>query len=302
MKSQKENSLVIMVALALGIACMQLAPAQTFKQVKVNGKAPLVQVASGGASVWALASSGKPYIFNGETFVLANNISLTQIAVGGGSAAQADEVWGLNSSGSIYRASKSGGSWVFSQVSGVLDLIEVGPGYQDRCHPYEVWGLNSGAQIYRYNFCRNNFDQVSGILCELQVGGGDVWGAECGPNVFHFNFSTLTFDQVSDPFGSFPALTVGPNGVWAIDTGTSVVYQYDDFLGFKVILISCCGINQIQAGGNGVWALSGNGIYRLEPTTLNFVQVPGSLISISIGNSGVWGINRSHEVFAFSTP
>jgi hypothetical protein len=303
MKNQKENSLVIMVALALAIACMQSAPAQTFKQVKVNGKAPLVQVASGGASVWALASNGKPYIFNGETFVLANNISLTQIAVGGGSAAQADEVWGLNSSGSIYRASKSGGSWVFSKVSGVLDLVEVGPGYQDRCHPYEVWGLNSGSQIYRYNFCGNNFDQVPGILCDVKVGGAEVWGAQCGPNVFQFNFSSLTFNPVLDPFGSFPALTVGPDGVWAIDTGNSAVYQYDERLGFIGIGFSCCGITQIQAGGNGVWALSGNGIYRLESSTTTFVQVPGSLISISTGNGGgVWGINRSHEVFAFSTP
>lgn len=300
----KENSLVVMLALALAIACLQSASAQTFKQVKVNGNAPLGQVSSGGASVWALASNGKPYIFNGTTFVLANNVSLTQIAVGGGSAAQADEVWGLNSSGSIYRASKSGESWVFSRVPGVLDLIEVGPGYQDHCHPYEVWGLNSGSQIFRYNFCRKNFDQEPGILCDVKVGGGDVWGAECGPNVFRFNFSTLTFDQVNDPFGSFPALTVGPNGVWAIDTGNSAVYQYDDRLGVVdgFIDISCCGITQLQAGGNGVWALFGSSILRLEPSTLTFVLVPGSLTSISAGNGGVWGINRSHEVFAFSTP
>jgi hypothetical protein len=302
MKNQKQNSLslVIMIALALAIGCMQSAPAQTFKRVKVNGNAPIVQVASGGASVWALASNGKPYVFNGKTFVLAHNISLTQIAVGGGSAAQADEVWGLNSSGSVYRASKSGSSWTFSQVPGSLDVIEVGPGYQDSCHPYEVWGLNTSSQIYRYNFCGDNFDQEPGILCEIQVGGGDVWGAQCGPNVFRFNFSTLTFDQVSDPFGSIPAITVGPNGVWAIDTSNSAVYQYDDFSGFHDI--SCCGITQLQAGGNGVWALYGSTILRLEPSTLNFVEVPGSLISISTGNDGVWGINSSHQVLAFSTP
>jgi hypothetical protein len=40
----------------------------------------------------------------------------------------------------------------------------------------------------------------------------------------------------------------------------------------------------------------------LEPSTLNFVRVPGSLISISTGNAGVWGINSSHQVLAFSTP
>jgi hypothetical protein len=298
--NMKENSLVVMLALALAITCVQSAPAQTFKTVKVAGKAPIVQVVPGGASVWALNSNGKPYIFNGKSFVLATNISLSQIAVGGGNAAQADAVWGLNSSGSIYRASGSGKSWTFSPVSGSLDVIEVGPGYQDSCHPYEVWGLNTSSQIFRYNFCGNNFDQVSGILCEIQVGGGDIWGAQCGPQVFRFNFSTLAFDQVSNPFGYIPALTIGPNGVWALDTGYSEVYQYDDFLGFKNI--GCCSFTQIQAGGNGVWALSGGSIYRLEPSTLDFVQVPGSLISISTGNSGVWGINSSHEVLAFSTP
>jgi len=299
MKNQIAKSLVKMLALVLGIACAQSAPAQTFKKIKVNGNAPLVQVISGGASVWALASNGKPYIFNGTSFALANNISLSQIAVGGGNAAQADAVWALNSSGGIYRASKSGGSWVFSPVPGVLDVIEVGPGYHDSCHPYEVWGLNSSSQIYRYNFCGNNFDQENGFLCEINVGGGEIWGAQCGPNVFRFNFSTGNFDQVTDAFGAIPALTIGPNGVWAVDTGNDLAYQYDDFLGFKDI--GCC-VTQIQAGGNGVWALFGKSISRLEPSTLSFVQVPGSLVSISVGNSGVWGINSFHHVFAFSTP
>jgi len=291
---------VTILAVALGIACLQSASAQTFKNVKVNGNAPLVQVASGGTSVWALASNGKPYIFNGRTFGLANNISLSQIAVGGGNAAQADEVWALNSSGSIYHASKVLTSWVFSQVPGVLDLIQVGPGYQP-CHPYEVWGLNSGSQIYRYSYCTGSFEQQPGFLCDIHVGGGDIWGAECGPKVYRFNFSTKVFDQIHDSFGAFPALTVGPNGgVWAIDTSNAVAYQYDAFSGFQGV--ECC-VTQMQAGGNGVWALWGSSIFRLEPSSLSFVQIPGALVSLSVGSGGgVWGINSSHQVFAFSTP
>jgi hypothetical protein len=76
----------------LGIACAQPAPAQTFKRAKVQGGAALVQVSSGGASVWALASDGNPYIFKNKQFVLANTISLTHIAVGGGNTFQADAV------------------------------------------------------------------------------------------------------------------------------------------------------------------------------------------------------------------
>src|SRR5258708_8865545 len=104
MKNQSAKSVALVLGLVLGMACTQLATAQTFKKVKVNNNAPIVQVASGGASVWALASNGNPYIFKGKNFVLANSISLSQIAVGGGNAVQADVVWALSSSGNIYRA------------------------------------------------------------------------------------------------------------------------------------------------------------------------------------------------------
>jgi len=301
MKNQTAKSLAIVLALVLGMACTQSAPAQTFKKVKVNGNAPIMQVASGGSSAWALASNGNPYIFNGKNFVLANSISLSQIAVGGGNAVQADAVWALNSSGSIYRATKNGSSWTFSRVPGSLDLIQVGPGYRDNCHPYEVWGLNTGSEIYRYNYCTSQFDQQSGFLCDIHVGGGDIWGAQCGPNVYRFNFSTGVFDQIFDQFSAFPQLTVGSNGdAWATDTSDSIVYKYDDGLqGFESF--GCC-VTQIQAG-NGVWALDGSNIYRWEASAMKFGQVGGSFVSVSVGSGGgVWGINSSHQVFAFSTP
>src|SRR5215470_1725348 len=161
MKDLTTKISIAILAIVMGLA--QCATAQSFKRVKVNLNTPLVQVASGGNSVWGLASNGNPYIFNGKKFVLANTISLSQIAVGGGNAAQADTVWGLNSSGSIYRASKSGTTWSFTQVPGGLTAIAVGPGYQDSCHPYEAWGLNSGSQIYRFNYCTNLFEQIPGF-------------------------------------------------------------------------------------------------------------------------------------------
>ncbi len=298
MKNPIGRSFVKMLALALGMACTHSALAQHFKHVNVQGGAPLVQIAPGGVSVWARASNGNPYILKGSTFVLANSISLTQIAVGGGNMLQKDAVWGLDSSGNIYKATKSGTSWVFSRVPGVLDLIAVGPGYQDTCHPYEVWGLNPSAQIYRYNYCTNGFDQVPGILCDLHVGGGDIWGADCGPDVFRFNFSTGSFDEIST-FVSFPILAVGPNGTWAVDTFNSIAYEFENGFPDK---IGCC-YTQIQAGGNGVWALNGNKIYRLEPSTFSFVQFPGSFVSISVGTGGgVWGLDGAGHAYGFTTP
>src|SRR6266481_3943058 len=170
------KSFVKMLALVLGIACTQSAPAQTFKHVTVKGGVPLVQIAAGGASVWARASNGNPYIFKSNKFVLANSISLTQIAVGGGNSRQPDEVWGLDSAGSIYRATKSGTSWIFNQVPGILDFIVVGIGYADTCHPYEAWGLNPSAAIFRFNYCSGSWEQIPGTLQTMAVGGGEVWG------------------------------------------------------------------------------------------------------------------------------
>jgi hypothetical protein len=298
MKNQKANSLVVIFAIVLAIACVQSSPAQTFKQVKVKGNAPLNQVFSGGASVWALASNGNPYIFNGKSFVLANKISLSQIAVGGGNAAQADSVWGLNSSGSIYRASKSGGSWAFSQVSGVLDLIEVGPGYQDSCHPYEVWGLNPSAQIFRFNYCLQNWEQVAGTLSTLSLGSGEAWGLNGNGDIYRFDFATLAFYRWG--FGPYAQITVGTNAVFTNNPGDHGLLELTP-VGTNAVAGS---LIQIQAGGDGVWGIgSSQQIFRLQPFANIFTQIPGALVSISVGSGGgVWGTNSSHQVFAFSMP
>jgi hypothetical protein len=301
MRNQMAKAFVNVLALVLGIACTQSAFAQTFKRVNVKGGSSLVQIAAGGASVWALASNGNPYIFKTNKFVLANSISLTQIAVGGGNVFQADAVWGLDSSGLIYRALKSGTTWAFSQVPGILDLIAVGAGNQDNCHPYEVWGLNPSAQIYRYNFCGQSFEQVPGTLATLAVGGGGVWGINGSGTSFRFSFGTLLFDGSFG--GPFTQITVGPNGVWAIDSRSNL-RQYNnqsDFLDRRVGLET---FTQVQVGGNGVWGLNFSGqVFRFEESTGSVVSIPSVFRSISAGSgSGVWGIDSSGKAYAFSTP
>lgn len=286
-----------LVALVVGIAFTQPAPAQTFKRVKVKGGTPLVQVAAGATSVWARGNNGNPYVLKGKQFVLANSVTLSQIAVGGGSMLQADAVWGLDSSGSVYSATKSGSTWVFSKIPGVLSLIAVGPGYQENCHPYEVWGINAATQIFRYNFCGKTFDQVPGSLTSLAVGGGDMWGLNGNGQIFRYNFTTGGFDQLP---GLLTQLTVGPNGFWGL-FDTQIYEFYDNIQDFSQLP----GIlTQIQAGGNGVWGLTSSGqIFRLEPSSSTFVQVPGTLARISVGSgAGVWGINGGKEAYQFSTP
>ena len=303
MKMQTGKSCAAALALVLAMVGMHSASAQSFKKMKVKQNVALKQIVSGGASVWAIASNGHPYIFNGKQFVPANStVTVSQMSVGGGNSAQPDTVWAINSSGSIYHATGSGIAWTFSPVPGSLDVIAVGPGYQDPCHPYEVWGLNTSSQIYRYNFCGGSFEQQPGSLCEIQVGGGEIWGAECGPATYRFNASTNSFNSIPNSFTAIPQLSVGPNGqAWAADTGSGLLYKFDDFSGFANF--GCC-VNHVEAGGNGVFVLDGSDAYRYEPSTLHFVQVFGaSLASLSVGSGGgVWGLDGSGKVYAFTTP
>jgi hypothetical protein len=302
MRHLSGTSLVKILALALSIACTQSASAQHFKRVNVTGGRRLVQIASGGASVWARASNGNPYILKAGTFVLANSISLTQIAVGGGNAVKGDTVWGLDSSGRIYRATPSGTSWVFSQVPGVLDFIAVGIGYQEVCHPYEVWGLNPAAQIYRYSFCSKSFEQVPGTLGSLAVGGGDVWGINGNGQLYWFNFATLSFDPQSHQMDALAQVTVGTNDVWGI--GSQSRAERCGPVDYCLFVFAPVSLTLIQAGGDGIWAIgSAQQIFRFEPTTFSFVQMPGALVSISVGSGGgVWGLNGAGQPLGFITP
>lgn len=301
MKNQLGRYLVRTLTFALSIACTQSTLAQTFKRINVKGGASLAQIAPGGASVWARASNGNPYILQGKQFFLANSISLSQIAVGGGNALQSDAVWGLDSAGNIYKATKSGTSWVFTWVPGALDLIAVGAGF-DNCHPYEVWGLNTAAQIYRYNFCGLNFEQVAGTLGSLAVGAGDIWGINGNGEVFRFNSKTLAFDQ----YTSAPALTqltVGPNGVWGLDS-RSAMRQYNNESDFLDRAVGGVSFTQVQVGGNGVWGLNFSGqVFRYQPSTGSVISIPNVFVSISAGSGGsVWGIDGSGKAYGFFTP
>jgi|HubBroStandDraft_6_1064221.scaffolds.fasta_scaffold21041_3 hypothetical protein len=158
MKTQKEKSLLAVLGAVLW-ACAVPASAQTFQNVPVAGGASLTRVSAGGTSAWGLDTAGHPYIYQAGEFVEANNITLAQIAVGGGNLVQADEVWALNSSGRIYIASLGQVGWQFWQVPGSLGQVAVGAGYNS-CHPYEVWGINASTQIFRYNFCTLKFEQT----------------------------------------------------------------------------------------------------------------------------------------------
>jgi len=233
--------------------------------------------------------------------VLANSISLTQIAVGGGNVVQADTVWGLDSAGRIYHAQLSGTSWVFSRVPGVLDLIAVGIGYQDNCHRYEVWGLSS-TLIYRYNFCAKNWERVPGALTTLAVGDGDIWGINGNGDVYYFYFPSFSFKPLYTGFYALQ-IAVGPTSIWLL-ASYGDLFEFVDGRGVHAFGFFSSPLAQVQAGGNGVWAIdSSQQVFHFEHVNVCVCQMQGALVSISVGTGGgVWGINHSGNPYVFTTP
>jgi len=137
------------------------------------------------------------------------------------------------------------------------------------------------------------------LLTQVVTGGGDVWGINSAQQVFHFDFGTQSFGQVP---GSLTQIAVGVNDVWGIIDSSNAIFRYDartDNFNFVV-----AGAAQVAAGGDGVWAISvDDGINRFDSSPEIFVEVTGSLRSISVGSgAGVWGINSSNQVFTFVRP
>jgi len=316
MKNQTVRISIVVLASVLTIALSTSALAQSFKQIPVKGGAKMMQIASGGHSVWALATNGQPYIYQNNQFVLANSRSLSQIAVGGGNVRQADTVWALDSATNIYRASKNGTSWVFKQMPGNLDFIAVGIGYDDNCHPYEVWGINSASLIYRFNFCIHNWENIPGSLRTLVIGNGDIWGINSSDQLYRFDFDTFGFTGYD--LGASPAtsVTAGANGVWLLSCtfGKFEVcqpYQYNpgmQMFGELQTIPEGLVIVDIQAGGDGAWGLGYHvgshtgAIIRFDSESIGY-QVPGTLVSISVGDGGgVWGLDGAGQPYSFTTP
>ena len=281
------------VSIVLCAAFARPASTQFFEQVSST---KLTQISAGGTTVWGVDASGLEYRFNPSSFVFDPVASFVkQVAVGGGTLVQSDDVWLLEPNDAIFRASRPNPtmSGDFVQVTGFLSQIAVGAGYI-ACHPYEVWGVNSLEMIYRYNYCSGAFEEIPGILSQIAVGDGQVWGLNSFGMIYRFNPSTNLFIEVP---GILSQIAVGAAGVWGVGPG-NLVYRFNEETGsFNEIEGQ---LTQIAVGGNGVWGLNAAGmIYRFDESTQSFTQIPGALSTISVGTgTGVWGISSSNLIYA----
>jgi hypothetical protein len=291
--SRKTVGFVLLVLTCWALSVVP-ASAQHFQQVTGT----LSSVSAGRNEVFGVDSHSVVWRLNAKTnaFTKVKKSSLVEVAVGGGTVSQLDEVWGLNAKTEIFRFDYT--SKTFLEIGGELTQITVGVGNQDDCHPYEVWGVNPDDEIFRYSYCTGAFDQISGSLTHVSTSDGDVWGINSSGQIFHFNFTKQSFATVS---GTLTQISVGVNDAWGVN-GSNSVFRYDPTSGF----FNSQGVTtaQVSAGGDGVWLIdTATHIWRFDSGSESFVEVAGNLNNISVGSgAGVFGVNASGDVFAFVRP
>lgn len=305
MKTRNGAFASVTLSTLVAIAFSGIAAGQTFKKVNVKAGVKLTQIAAGSTMIWGLSVNGQPYVSKGKAFVPASTMTFTEVAVGGGNLRQPDTVWALDSAGQIYNATVAANIWTFNLMPGVLSHLALGPGYQDKCHPYEVWGVNPSALIYRFNYCIGNWDNVSGTLQSIVIGGGNVYGVNGNKEVYQFNFKTAAFERIGIYHNYLEdQIFAGPNGVLGLIGGHPEIYV-QPFVDSFADLDLGTGFSQLAGGGDGIWALDTSGrVYRFQTDPWQLVQIPGVLFTtLSVGSGGgVWGIDFSGNVWAFSTP
>jgi hypothetical protein len=284
----------VLLVLVCWAAFVVPASAQHFQQITGT----LASVSAGRNEVFGVDSHAVVWRLNAtkNAFTKVKKASLVQIAVGGGTLSQLDEVWGLNAKTEIFRFDYT--SKTFVQITGELIQIAVGPGNQDDCHPYEVWGVNPNDSIFRYNYCTEAFDEITGFLSQVATGDGDVWGINSAGQIFHFNFARQSFASVP---GTLTQIAVGVNDMWGVNSSHNV-FRYDPTSG----LVDSEGAStaKVSVGGDGVWIIDiSNKMWRFDSGSESFINVTGELNSISVGSgAGVFGINAAGNVFTFVRP
>ena len=243
--SRKNVSSAMLLLLICGALLATPASAQHLQEVKGT----LVTVSAGRNEVFGIDPHGAPWRYNAtkQSFAKINGAkSLVQIAVGGGTLSQLDEVWAVASNGDVYRFNYN--TKAFDQISGAsLSQIAVGVGVEDDCHAYEVWGITPGLQVGRYDYCSSQFHQSPGsFLAQISTGAGDVWGI-IGGQIYQYSFTAENFVEIS---GALAQIAVGVNDVWGVDT-TEEVSRYDPNTGSFDLYVNG-GAARVAAGGDGV--------------------------------------------------
>jgi streptogramin lyase len=162
------------------------------------------------------------------------------------------------------------------------ELQQISVGTRD-----SVWGVSDAEDIFRFNATSGRFEQFRGKLALVQVGADNsVWGLSSNSDILRFNpgvGSTGSFEQIP---GKLDQLSVGTvNSVWGMNKSEEI-FHFDAGSGsFKQVPGPKLATLSVGADGS-VWGITSfikGDIFRLDPNTQSFVQVPGQLDKISVG-------------------
>ena len=91
-------------------------------------------------------------------------------------------VWGIQTTGAIYRFNTQTENW--DAISGSLTKIVV-------ASKDEVWGLNAAGSIYRFNPEKQDWELAPGSFKQISVAfDGSVWAVSPTYIVSHYNMLT----------------------------------------------------------------------------------------------------------------
>jgi len=134
------------------------------------------------------------------------------------------------------------------------------------------------------------WEKVPGGLTRISKGNSGVWGVNKDDDIFKLNDDGSSWTRIS---GQLVQVSSGAS-VWGVNRGGNI-YKYN---GNGWLQISGQLVNVAVSNKGRVWGVnSGGNIYRW--TGSNWQNVPGipSAKQVSVGESGVWVVNSSDEIF-----
>jgi hypothetical protein len=257
----------------------------------------LTLLLTGGLFLGFIASASAQGWYIVEPGFTANNVLAggTSVWTAAPRGAQYTQLYSLNPSTQMFNP------------AGIYSAI-FATGGGDVLQPDETWAVDYSGYIYRYVTSSQSWSccWYNPSVADIEVGPGytddchpyEVWvlpTSSSGNLTTRYNFCTSAFDNIAATVG-FTNISVGGGEVWALNTSHQI-FRFDPS---STSFVQMPGfLTSIAVGADGVWGLYGNTIYEFNPAIQNWDWVPGSLAAISAGGDGFWGINSNRQIYRY---
>jgi fibronectin type 3 domain-containing protein len=194
---------------------LKVSPTQQFSWVSIGKK--FAWGVSPTGTVYS-ASRGYPAACNTVNgWTLRSGTNMAQLDVG------ETEVWGVNTSGQVFRrpVDPATGDWV--QVTGItLDKVWVGDAF--------VWGIQGSTISFARTEGTPSWATVANpnSITQLSLGADEVWGVNAAGNIFRRSASGVGGWDAVD--GTMTKISVGEYAVWGLNGTTPSRRKMEGFL------------------------------------------------------------------------